>query len=385
MKEQVRLMQGNEACAEGALLAGCRFFAGYPITPSSEIAEILSRRLPLVDGKFIQMEDEIASMGAVVGASLAGLKSMTATSGPGFSLKQENLGYACLCEVPCVVVNVMRGGPSTGLPTHVSQADVMQARWGTHGDHSIIALAPASVTETLHLTVQAFNLSEKYRIPVNFMLDEVIGHMRERVVLPRPEELEIASRKGPEGPKEDYQPYAFTDDLIPPLADFGTGYRYHVTGLIHDEAGFPTNDPGEIAALLTRLHDKLERYRKEIYAFETFMTEDAEILIVCYGSTARVCKRAVRESREAGLKVGMLRLVTLWPFPVEPLQECLKTVRQVLVPELNQGQMVYEIERIVGLARQERALPVSFLGRYDGELMEPEQVLTALDEMAVRV
>jgi len=385
MEQQVRLMMGNEACAEGALLAGCRFFAGYPITPSSEIAEIMARRLPLVDGKFIQMEDEIASMGAVIGASLAGLKSMTATSGPGFSLKQENLGYACLCEVPCVVVDVMRGGPSTGLPTHVSQADVMQARWGPHGDHSIIALAPASVTETLHLTVKAFNLSEQYRIPVNFMLDEVIGHMRERVVMPGPGELETVWRKRPGVAPEQYRPFAFTEDLIPPLADFGTGYRYHVTGLIHDEAGFPTNQPKEIAALLKRLHDKMERYRGEIEQAESFMTEDAEILLVCYGSTARVCKRAVRESRAAGLKTGMLRLVTLWPFPERALRACLKTARQVLVPELNQGQMVYEVERVVGLARGQRSIPVEPLGRYDGELMEPEEVLAALDRMAVKV
>jgi len=293
VQQSIRLMQGNEACAKGAIVAGCRFFAGYPITPSSEIAEELSRLLPKVGGKFIQMEDEIGAMAACLGASLGGLKVMTATSGPGFSLKQENLGFAAYTEIPCVVVNVMRGGPSTGLPTSPSQGDVMQARWGTHGDHPIIALAPASVREVYDLTIRAFNLSEHYRTPVILLYDEIIGHMREKVVLPDPSWFEIAGRKRPTCLPEAYLPYGEVEDDVPPLAAFGEGYRYHITGLAHDERGFPTSDPLVVEADQRRIHRKLERGREEILAFEEFLLEDARVAVLAYGITARSAKAGV--------------------------------------------------------------------------------------------
>ena len=285
-------MTGNEACAEAALAAGCRFFAGYPITPSSEIAEILSDMLPRLGGKFIQMEDEIGAMGAVIGASLAGAKAMTATSGPGFSLKQENIGYACMAEVPCVIVNVMRGGPSTGLPTHPSQGDVMQTRWGTHGDHPMIALYPRGVRETYDLTVRAFNLSETYRTPVVLLLDETIGHVNEKVVLPT--RVRVVQRGGPDSSRKPHLPYARTASDVPPMISFGQGYRFHVTGLAHDETGFPTNDPAEIDGLLRRLDRKINRYSHHIIQVDQQIQEKADIGIIAYGSPARSAKQAVK-------------------------------------------------------------------------------------------
>jgi 2-oxoglutarate ferredoxin oxidoreductase subunit alpha len=369
------LLQGNEACAEGALAAGCRFFAGYPITPASEIAEYLSRRLPEMDGTFIQMEDEIASMGAVIGASLAGVKSMTATSGPGFSLMQENLGFACIAEVPSVVVDVMRGGPSTGLPTNPSQGDVMQARWGTHGDHPIIALCPSSAFECFSLTVKAFNFSEKYRTPVILLVDEVVAHMREKVVLPDPGGVEVIDRVKPSVPPEWYLPYEDTSFGVPPMGIFGEGYRYHVTGLVHDIRGFPTLRQDEIEPFLLRLFRKISTHFDDIQLVESFFTEDADLVIVAYGSVARSAHRAMVEARAQGIKVGLLKLITLWPFPrsfVEPLTRGNKVL---LVPEMNMGQISREVKRVnQGMAR------VNTLNKIDGTLITPKEILEKIRE-----
>ena len=369
-------MTGNEACAEGALIAGVRFFGGYPITPSSEIAEGLAAALPRVGGKFIQMEDEIAAMGTVIGASLAGAKAMTATSGPGFSLKQENIGYACMAEVPCVIVNVQRGGPSTGLPTLPSQSDIMQARWGTHGDHPIIALCPSSVRETLDLTIRAFNLAERYRVPVILLLDEIVGHVSEKVTLPDPDEVEIYDRHTPSVPPEEYLPYRHTDSDIPEMATFGTGYRFHVTGLCHDESGFPTNDSVEIDKGLRRLNRKVERYRDDIIEVESLELDDAEIVLVAFGSTARSARRAVALAREKGIRAGLLRLLTLWPFPDRELRELGEQVRSVIVPELNLGQVAHEVEwALAGRAEVVR------VNRIDGEPISPTEILESIEEV----
>ncbi len=367
------LLQGNEACVEGALIAGCRFFAGYPITPSSEIAEVLSYRLPQVDGTFIQMEDEIASMGAIIGASLAGMKAMTATSGPGFSLMQENLGFACIAEVPCVIINVMRGGPSTGLPTSPSQGDVMQSRWGTHGDHSIIVLSPASVKECFDLTVRAFDLSEKYRTPVILLSDEVVGHMREKVILPKPDEIEVFNRVRPTVPPEWYIPYEDSPMGVPPMGIFGDGYRYHVTGLIHDIRGYPTSRVDEVEPFLRRLHRKIEGNLDDIIQFEAYNTEDAEIVIIAYGFTARSARHTVKEARKKGLKVGLLRLITLWPFPDNVVEEIVKRSKTIVVPEMNMGQIVREVERVV--KGETRILRVN---RIDGTPITPKEILDVI-------
>ncbi|MDY6953250.1 MAG: 2-oxoacid:acceptor oxidoreductase subunit alpha, partial [Thermodesulfobacteriota bacterium] len=300
------LLQGNEALVEGALAAGCRFFAGYPITPASEISEMLSVRLPQVDGTFIQMEDEIASMGAVIGASLAGVKSMTATSGPGFSLMQENLGFACMAEVPCVVVNVMRGGPSTGLPTNPAQGDVMQARWGTHGDHPIIVLAVSTALDCFDITVQAFNLSEKYRVPVIILSDEVVAHTRETIVLPPASEIDLVDRTTPSMPPEWYVPYEDNSRGVPHMAPFGQGYRHHVTGLVHDVRGFPTRLSHEVEGLIRRLHRKVTQGFSEIQITRSLLMDDADVAVIAYGSVARSARRAVVEAREQGTRAGLL-------------------------------------------------------------------------------
>ncbi len=368
-----RLLQGNEAVVEGALAAGCRFFAGYPITPATEISEVMSWRLPAAGGTFIQMEDEIASLGAVIGASLAGAKSMTATSGPGFSLMQENLGFACVAEVPCVIVNVMRGGPSTGLPTHVSQGDVQQARWGTHGDHPIIVLAAATTRDCFDLTVTAFNFSERYRTPVILLLDEVVAHTREKIVLPPAAAVNVVDRVRPDMPPEWYVPYADTASGVPPMGIFGDGYRYHVTGLIHDVQGFPTERADEIEPFLGRLFRKISQHLGHIQLAAKELTEDAEVLVVAYGSVARAAQRAVLEARDRGLKAGLLKLITLWPFPRRHLEPLLRQVRAVLVPELNMGQMSREVKRVnQGLTR------VETLNRIDGKLITPEEILETL-------
>jgi len=369
----VYMMQGNTACAEGAIAAGCRFFAGYPITPSTEIAEVLAYRLPQVGGNFIQMEDEIAAMGAVIGASLGGVKAMTATSGPGFSLKQENIGFAAMAEIPVVVVDVQRGGPSTGLPTHVSQSDMMQARWGTHGDHGIIALCPSTVRETYDLTIRAFNLSEQFRTPVLLMTDEIIAHLNEKIELPEPSTIKIINRQKPTVPPEKYVPYAMTDTDIPPMANFGEGYRYHVTGLAHDETGFPTNDPAKIEEQLLRINRKIERYRDEIVEVEEFATEKMEVLVIAYGATARSAKKAVQLARENGRRAGLLKLKTIWPFPEKEIAQLAQKVSRIVVPELNLGQIAHEVEWATC-----RALPVVRVNRINGEPITPHEILQAI-------
>lgn len=366
-----RLMQGNEACLEGAIAAGMRFFAGYPITPSTEIAEGASERLPLVGGKFIQMEDEIGSMAAVIGASLAGEKAMTATSGPGMSLKQENIGYASLTEVPCVIVNVQRGGPSTGLPTSPAQGDIMQTRWGAHGDHPVIALYPASVSEIYTVTVTAFNLAEKYRVPVILLLDEVIGHMRERVELPDKEELQIIDRAKPTVRPEEYLPYkADPNGGIPEMPAFGEGYRYHVTGLIHGESGFPSNNPEVTAKLLDRLMKKIENNIDDIIRYQEEGTKDCEIILLAYGSTARSAKSAADMAREQGIQVGLFRPITIWPFPEKRIKEIAQKAKTIIVPEMNLGQYRLVVERVAaGKCR------IVGLNRADGEIITPEDIL----------
>lgn len=346
-KAGVRFMSGNEAIAEGAIYAGCRFFAGYPITPSTEIAEELAVRLPQVDGVFLQMEDEIASIAAVLGASLAGVKSMTATSGPGFSLMQENIGYGYMAEIPCVIVDVMRGGPSTGTPTGPSQSDVMQAKWGTHGDHPVIAVAPSSVQECFDETVRAFNLSEQFRLPVIVLSDEIVSHMREKVVLPKRGELKIVNRLKPTEPPGEYKPYNYNHEWeVPPMAAFGDGYRFHVTGLAHDYTGFPSNLPHVIWRELKHLNEKVARNVDKIWKWEEFLLGDAEIVVVAYGSTARAAKEAIVRERERGVKVGMFRPLTLWPFPEPALESVLNKAKVAIVPELNLGQVKLTVERV---------------------------------------
>ena len=367
------LLQGNEAIVEGALAAGCRFFAGYPITPATEISEVMSYRLPAAGGTFIQMEDEIASMGCTIGASLAGTKAMTATSGPGFSLMQENLGFACVAEVPCVIVKVMRGGPSTGLPTSVSQGDVMQARWGTHGDHPIIVLAVSTTQDCFDITVKAFNFSEKYRTPVIILSDEVVAHTREKIYLPHPGEIEVLDRIRPNTPPEWYIPYEDNPRGVPPMGIFGDGYRYHVTGLIHDVRGFPTQRPDEIVPFMNRLFRKINQHFYDIQLVEQETTEDAEVLIIAYGSVARSARRSVREARNRGVKAGLLQLVTLWPFPRQIVEPLLRRVRVVLVPELNMGQVSREVKRI-----NQGATRVETLNRIDGNLITPAEILVRL-------
>ncbi|MBD3289630.1 2-oxoacid:acceptor oxidoreductase subunit alpha [candidate division KSB1 bacterium] len=372
---EVKVITGNEACAEGALAAGLRFFAGYPITPSSEIAEILSMRLPAVGGKFIQMEDEIGAMGAVIGASLVGSKAMTATSGPGFSLKQENLGYAAMAEVPCVVVNVMRGGPSTGLPTLPSQSDLMQARWGTHGDHPIIALCPHGVRETYDLTIRAFNLSEKYRVPVILLLDEIIGHVNEKVIFDKKEKFELWQRETPDVPPENYLPYKFTESDVPPMVSFGKGYRFHVTGLVHDETGFPTNNSEQIIKFLQRLNRKIDRYADDIIQVHEDSEEGAKIGLFAFGSTARSAKNAVNLAREKGVKINFIRPTVLWPFPQKHVARLADQCDCIIVPEMNLGQMAHEVEW--ASAGKTEVIKVN---RIDGEPIRPSEILDAIME-----
>ncbi len=375
MAEEVRLVQGNEACCEGAIAAGCRFYAGYPITPSTEIAEYMSDKLPRVGGKFIQMEDEIASISAIIGASVAGLKAMTATSGPGFSLMQEGIGYACMAEIPIVIINVMRGGPSTGLPTKSSQADIMQVRWGTHGDHYLIAIAPESVKETFYLTIKAFNLAEKFRVPVVLLMDEAIGHMREKISLPNYNNLHIENRITPIVPPEWYKPYEITTDFISPMAPFGTGYRYNITGLTHDEMGFPTNKENEIVQKLDKLRDKIMRPVVPISDYETLYTEDANTLIVAFGSVARSAKEAVYYLRAHRRKVGLFRPITLWPFPEKELAQLMRKVDRVFVAEMNQGQLIEEVKKVECYHKR-----IYGINRYDGELLTPNEIISKIRE-----
>ena len=375
--KQELLLQGNEAIVEGALRAGCRFFAGYPITPATEISEALSIKLPQVDGTFIQMEDEIASLGAVIGASLAGVKSMTATSGPGFSLMQENLGFAVIAEVPCVIVNAMRGGPSTGLPTSPAQGDVMQARWGTHGDHPIIALCPSTVRECYEVTIKAFNFSEKYRNPVIILVDEVVAHMREKITLDDTENIEIFNRVKPTVPPEWYIPYEDTPKGIPAMANFGEGYRYHVTGLTHDVRGFPTSRPDEIDPFIRRLFRKISQNYGDISIGEFYMTDDADISIIAYGCVARSAKRAVMDAREKGLKVGLLKLTTLWPFMRDAVEKVLQRSKITIVPEMNMGQISREVKRV-----NRGESKVFTVNRVDGKIITPQDILARIKEVS---
>lgn len=376
MAGNVKLMQGNEACVEGALAAGMRFFAGYPITPSTEIAESAAVRLPQEGGKFIQMEDELSSMAAIIGASVAGVKAMTATSGPGFSLKQENIGYAALAEVPCVIVDVQRAGPSTGLPTSPSQGDYMQARWGTHGDHPVIAISPSSVREVYDLVIRCFNLSEKYRTPVIFLMDEIIGHMREGVELPDPDSIEIINRKIPDFTGAYKTCYHVAEgEYVPQMAPFGQGERYNITGLIHDESGFPTNSNELADKLCHRLMEKIEHNVDDIVQVEEYDLEDADVAVVCFGGTARSVRSALEEAKEQGIRAGMFRPITVWPFPEKQLKEVAKKVSKILVVEHNYGQMLLEVQRVVG-----DACPVSFLGKINGTVITPSEILEKLKE-----
>ncbi len=370
----VRFMQGSEAVAEGALAAGLGFYAGYPITPSTEIAEILSRRLPQVGGVFIQMEDEIASIAAVIGAAIAGKKAATATSGPGFSLMQENLGFAAAAEIPCVVVNVQRAGPSTGQPTAPAQGDVMQARWGTHGDHPIIVLSPSSVRECFDLSLRSFNLAEKYRTPVILLLDEVVAHMREKTLLPALAEIEVVERPKPAVPPEWYFPYEEMEADVPPLAPIGEGYRYHVTGLFHDRAGFPTLRLDEINPWLERIFRKINLNLADIVQTQSEFMDDARMVVIAYGSTARAARHAVKEARAHGRRVGLLKLLTIWPFAAEAVEQATRHVRRVVVPEMNLGQLRLEVERVV----KGRAEVVG-VNRADGAVISPVQILQALE------
>ena len=374
---KVDFWQGNMAVAKGGIDAGCRFFGGYPITPSTEIAEVMAEDLPALGGKFIQMEDEIAGIAATLGAALAGYKVMTATSGPGFSLKQELLGYAYIAEIPVVVVDVQRGGPSTGLPTKVSQGDVMQARWGTHGDHATIMYSPASVQECYDLTVKAFNMSERFRQPVLIMSDEVVGHMREKIEIPDPETLQLINRKKPTCPPDKFLAYKPDEDGVPPMAAFGDGYRWHVTGLTANEFGFPTNKKDEIDKKANRIISKVERFRSEIVEYQVETADDADVLVVSYGCVSRSALRAVRELRAQGVKVGHFRPVTLWPFPDVELEAIASKVKHVIVPELNQGQMVLEIERAVKGKANVISKPL-----LNGELFTPDQIMAFIKEVA---
>ena len=368
---KVLLLQGNQAVVEGAIAAGVKFFAGYPITPSTEVAESLAEKLPKNGGKFIQMEDEIASMGAVIGASLTGKKVMTATSGPGFSLKQELIGYACAAEIPLVIVNVQRVGPSTGQPTSPSQGDVMQARWGTHGDHWLIALTPASVPECFELTLRAYALSEKYRVPVILLMDEVIGHMREKIELPDDySDFPQAERKQPDCAPEDFKAYATDESLVPAMPAFGSGYRWHVTGLVHDETGFPKGTPAATLAAANRQRAKLENNLDDIVQVENYRMEDADFAVVAFGGAARTAYETVDMARAEGLKVGLVRPVTIWPFAEAQMKELAGRVKGILVHELNCDQYVHEVERAVN-----GKVPVSLYAKYDNEPATPAQLL----------
>lgn len=376
MKKNIKLLQGNEACVHGAIYAGMNFFAGYPITPSTEIAEVSSELLPKNKGKFIQMEDEIAGMATTIGAAVAGAKAMTATSGPGFSLKQENIGYACITEIPCVIVNVQRHGPSTGLPTSPGQGDYMQAKWGTHGDHPVIALSPTTVREVFELTVKAFNFSEKYRTPVILLMDEVVGHLREKIEIPEAGELEIVPRKLPKVAPSEYKAYEFTEDLVPPMANFGTGYRYNITGLVHDETGFPTNSTKEAAKLLDRLMAKINNNLDDILIYEEGFAQEAETLFIAFGGIVRSVKEAVAILREQGHNVGYFAPKTVWPFPEQRMQEISKNKKNIFVAEMNLGQMIEPVK----LAVEDKNI-VKGINKANGEIISPEEIIESFMEV----
>jgi len=366
-------MNGDVACAEGAIAAGCRFFAGYPITPATEIAEHLSQRMPEIGGIYIQMEDEIGSIAAVIGASYTGLKAMTATSGPGFSLMQENIGLAVMTEAPCVIVDVMRGGPSTGQPTLPGQQDVMQAKWGSHGDYEIIALAPSSVQEMFDLTVEAFNLSETYRVPTILLADEIVAHMWEKVVISPAEKMKILNRKKPNFPPEKYMPFMPDDDLVPPMACFGDRFSFHASGLTHDEHGYPQTQSSEVQQrLVKRLCDKIRKNADKIIRVEEVMLEYADVVVLAYGIVARAALSAVRKAREEGIKAGLLRPITLWPFPEKNVAKIAKEAKVIVVAEMNCGQLVREVERSA------KETPVVFLSKLGEDPHTPMEILEAI-------
>jgi len=370
MSENIKFVQGNEACVEGALYAGLNFFAGYPITPSTEIAEHLSFRLPQIGGKFIQMEDEIASICAIIGASLTGCKVMTATSGPGFSLMQEGLGYAVMTEIPCVIVNVQRGGPSTGNPTHVSQGDVNQARWGTHGDHGIIALTASNHQDVFSITVDAFNLAETYRTPVILLFDEIIGHMREKLIIPEPDAIPLVDRlKTSVKEGVDYHPYLPREDGRLPMSDFGGVHRYNVTGLFHDMWGFPSSSSSVVHDLLRHLVDKIQNNRNQIARYKEFYLEGARTILISYGSSARSARHVVEYLRPRGELIGLLELQTLWPFPDQLIREKCSEARFVVVVEMNMGQILQQVK-----ASMDNPDNVFLANRIDGSLIAPDDI-----------
>ncbi len=373
----VHFLDGDQACTEGCLAAGARFAAGYPITPSTEVVERFAQRIPLVGGTFIQMEDELAASIAIQGAVWAGAKAFTVTSGPGFSLMMEHIGYAVMTETPCVFVNVQRGGPSTGLPTLPAQADMMQARWGSHGDYEIIAVSPSSPQECFDLTIKAFNLSEEFRVPVLVMMDECVGHMTEKVVIPSADQIEIYPRRLTRKPPEQFRPFEPNGDLVPEMVHAGMGYRFHITGLTHDERGYPAMTPAAQDKLIRRLKDKIRHAAERISMLDEEAIEDAEVVVVAYGITARVAQRSIEMARRKGLRVGKLRLVTVWPFPDRRIREIAGRIRAFVVPELNMGQIALEVQRAAcGAAR---VIPVPHAG---GTVHRPEQIYDAIMEAA---
>jgi len=373
VRQEGKLIQGNQAIAEGAIYAGARFYAGYPITPSSEIAEECSRVLPKVGGVFIQMEDEIASMAAIVGASLSGAKSFTATSGPGFSLMQENLGMAIMGEVPCVVINVQRSGPSTGLATKPAQSDIMQLRWGRHGDQCIIALSPSSVKECFYLTVQAFNLAEKFRVPVILAADEIVAHMRENFTLPNPGEIEVVDRKKPIGPPDKYKPFVADADGVAPLPAYGSEYVFHISSSMHGPDGYSNNSPANAVWKVDQLHTKIENNRDQIVLTKTYDTLDMDILLVTCGATTRAARAAALKARREGVRAGVLQLITLWPFPDKEVAALGEGVKTVVVPEMNySGQLAGEVQKVLGPGKDIRRV-----NSYNGEIISPDEILAA--------
>lgn len=371
----IKFLQGNEACAEGALAAGARFFAGYPITPSSEIAQVAANKLPTLGGYYLQMEDEIASMAAIIGASMSGAKSFTATSGPGFSLKQENLGVAVIGEVPCVLINVARGGPSTGLATKQAQGDVMQTRWGTHGDHAIIVLTPSSVQECFDLTVEAFNLSEKYRTPVIVLTDKTIGHLREGVDIKDPEELEIINRKKPTCDPADYKPYETTEDMIPPISNYGEPHLQRVNSSMHGEDGFIDMTPENASKMTKRLWEKIENNVDDIAKIESYYTDDADTILISFGISARSSLQAVEMARKEGRKLGLVQLKTIWPFPEAKIKKEIETCKNLVVVEMNLGQLALEVERAF------KDKDVYRVNKCSGEDILPGEILHELKEV----
>ncbi len=366
---------GDVACAEGAMAAGCLFFGAYPITPATEVAEHMAHRLPDVGGTFIQMEDEIAAIASILGAAWTGKKSMTATSGPGFSLMMENLGLGVITETPCVIINVQRTGPSTGLPTQTGQGDMMQARWGSHGDYELIALAPSSPQECFYQTIRAFNLSEKYRVPVLVMADEIVGHMSEKVIIPDASEIQLLSRPKPKGRKDRFKLYEPGPNGVAPMPAIGDGYNIHVTGLTHDERGYPDMTVEAQEKMLTNLKGKIKNNLDDISETEEYLMDDADVVIVSYGISARTGLTAVDEARKLGIKAGLLKLVTVWPFPEELIRKIAERVKGFITVEINLGQVHYEVERCAG-----GKAPAYLVGHAGGKVIHPDKVMEVLKE-----